>query len=274
MKGEKIIKKEKVTAVILTATTLCGAFSFASCGGEKREVRLAGSTSVAPLMGDLAEAYMALHGEVEIVISEGGSAVGIANAKEGKGDFGMASKAVSEEGVTSVKICDDGIVVVTNKDNELTDVTGVQLYDFFAYGTAIGNITLPIARNESSGTRDAFEELVKNAAGKKLKEETSRASNTKVFDGTGAVLVEVQTNKAGLGYISLGSYDGSVKKLSFNGVEATAENIKNGDYQLSRPFVLLYNSQNGLSEEAQAFLDFVLSDEGQAIIEESGYITL
>ena len=119
-------------AVALAAITMGTMAAFASCGSdgdstgstggsgtsgtaEKVTLSFAGSTSVQPLMGALADAYMEKNKNVEIEVQGGGSAVGISNAQEGKGDFGMASKHVDEEGVTSVKIADDGIVVIVNK---------------------------------------------------------------------------------------------------------------------------------------------------------------
>lgn len=268
------MKNKKITATLTALAATFTAVSFSACGGKKTTIELAGSTSVEPLMGVLADAYMSKHKDVEVRVEGGGSSVGVSNAKEGKGDFGMASKSVSEDGVTAVKICDDGIVVVVNKENALTDVTGEQLYEFYTAGTPIGVATLPVARESGSGTRDAFEELVKNAEGDKLKDQAVRASNTKEFNTTGGALTEIRTSAVSLGYISLGSYEDSVKKLTFNGVEGTAENIKNGSYQLARPFNILYNTEKGLSEAARSFLNFILSDEGQAIVAEEGYVTL
>lgn len=282
------MKSKKFMAVALAAITMGTMAAFASCGSdgdstgstggsgtaEKVTLSFAGSTSVQPLMGALADAYMEKNKNVEIKIEGGGSAVGISNAQEGKGDFGMASKHVDEEGVTSVKIADDGIVVIVNKESELTNVTGAQLYDLYTTGTAIGSATLPVAREEGSGTRDAFEELVKSSSGEKLKDTETRYGKTESFSSTGAAMTKVATTKAALGYISLGSLDDSVKALTFEGVEATVDNIKNSSYTMSRPFELCYNTEKGLSEAAQAFLDFILSEEGQEIVSQEGYITV
>lgn len=271
------MKMKKIAAVALAIATLGTMAAFASCGGNDANgtatIEFAGSTSVQPLMGALADEYMKTH-DVEIKIEGGGSSVGVANAKEGKGDFGMSSAPVSEDGVTAVKICDDGIVVIANTSSELTNVTSAQLYDFYTAGTAIGSATLPVTREPGSGTRGAFEDLVAGSDGTLLKKNTTRAGNTKEFNSTGGLITEVQTNKAALGYISLGSYVDTVKKLTFEGVEATVANIKAGSYTLSRPFVLAYNTEKGLTDAAQAFLDWILSTEGQAIVESNGYIKL
>lgn len=285
------MKSKKFMAVALAAITMGTMTAFASCGSdgdstgstggsgtsgtaEKVTLSFAGSTSVQPLMGALADAYMEKNKNVEIEVQGGGSAVGISNAQEGKGDFGMASKHVDEEGVTSVKIADDGIVVIVNKASELTNVTGAQLYDLYTTGTAIGSATLPVAREEGSGTRDAFEDLVKSSSGEKLKDTETRYGKTESFNSTGVAMTKVATTKAALGYISLGSLNDTVKALTFEGVAATVENVKNKSYTMSRPFELCYNTEKGLSEEAQAFLDFILSEEGQEIVADEGYITI
>lgn len=282
------MKSKKFMAVALAAITMGTMAAFASCGSdgdstgstggsgtaEKVTLSFAGSTSVQPLIGALADAYMEKNKNVEIKIEGGGSSVGISNAQEGKGDFGMASKDVKEDGVTSVKIADDGIVVIVNKASELTNVTGEELYNLYTAGTAIGSATLPVAREEGSGTRDAFEDLVKSSSGKKLKDTETRYGKTESFNSTGAAMTKVATTKAALGYISLGSLNDTVKALTFEGKAATVDNIKSGEYTMSRPFELCYNTEKGLSEAAQAFLDFILSEEGQAIVEDEGYITI
>ncbi len=266
------MKMKKMMATVMAFIALSATGTFSACG-DTQTIEIAGSTSVQPLMGALADAYMAKHGNVQVKVEGGGSSIGVSNAKEGKGDFGMASKAVSEDGITTVKLCDDAIVVVVNKANSLTDVSGVQLFDFYVSGLAIGSATMPITRESGSGTRDAFEGLVKKE-GEKLENVANRAP-TQEFSSTGTAITYIQQNANALGYISLGSYDSQkVKKVAFEGVEGTAENVKNGSYQLARPFNILYNTGKGLSDAAQDFLDFILSEEGQAIVAEEGYITL
>lgn len=270
------MKSKKITAIVLAAISVGGMAAFASCGesDDKVTISITGSTSVQPLMGVLADEYMKQHKNVTIQVEGGGSSVGIADAKAGSADFGMASKAVSEDGVTTVKIADDGIVVIVNTASELTNVTGAELYGLYTSGTAVGSATLPIARESGSGTRDAFEEFVKNADGELLKSNSTRAGNTKEFNSTGGVLTEIKTNKAALGYISLGSYENTVKMLTFEGVAATVESVKDGSYKMARPFNILYNTSKGLSDGAKDFLDFILSAEGQNIVAQEGYVKL
>jgi len=266
------MKMKKITATVMAFIALSATGAFSACG-DTQTIEIAGSTSVQPLMGALADAYMAKNSSVQIKVEGGGSSIGVSNAKEGKGDFGMASKAVSEEGITCVKLCDDGIVVVVNKSNPLTDVSGVQLFDLYVHGASIASATMPITREAGSGTRDAFEGLVKKDR-EKLENVADRAP-TQEFSSTGTAITYIQQNENALGYISLGAYDpNKVKKVAFEGVEGTAENVKNGSYRLARPFNILYSTDKGLSKVAKDFLDFILSQEGQEIVAEEGYITL
>ncbi len=131
-----------------------------------------------------------------------------------------------------------------------------------------------LTREEGSGTRNAFIELFgieeKDADGNKVDHTTQTAEIT---NSTSVIMMTVAGNKAAVGYISLGSLDDSVKALQVDGVEATADNIKNGDYAASRPFHVVYK-EDSLNAVAKDFLAFIMSEEGQAVVEESGYISV
>lgn len=128
-----------------------------------------------------------------------------------------------------------------------------------------------IAREEGSGTRGAFIELFKiekkDANGKKVDHTISTAD---INSSTGVVLTSVAQNKYAIGYISLGSLNDTVKALEIDGVAASVANIKNGTYKVSRPFNIA--TKDGLSDVAKDFVNFILSKEGQAVVEKSGYI--
>ena len=130
-------------------------------------------------------------------------------------------------------------------------------------GSISGEITV-ISREEGSGTRDAFVELFEIEEIYEVAEITEKTS---------VMLTSVAGNKRAIGYVSLGSISDEVKVLAVDGVNATAENVKNGTYKVSRNFNLAYK-ENGLSEVAKDFLKFVLSEEGQKIVEEEGYISV
>ena len=136
-----------------------------------------------------------------------------------------------------------------------------------------GNIKV-VSREDGSGTRGAFIELFgveqKNEAGEKVDMTTLDAEIT---NSTSVMMTTVSGNPKAIGYISLGSMDDSVvKALKIDGVEATVENVKSGDYKVSRPFNIV--TKDELSEVAQDFVNFILSEEGQAVVEDNGYISL
>ena len=123
-----------------------------------------------------------------------------------------------------------------------------------------------ISREEGSGTRDAFQEIV----GYKSEELIKDAS---IADGSGAVKTAVAGNENAIGFASFEYVDSSVAALKVNGVEAEADNVKAGQYQLSRPF-LLVTKKDSLTEAGTALIDYVLSKEGQEIVKENKLITL
>lgn len=129
-----------------------------------------------------------------------------------------------------------------------------------------------VTREEGSGTRDAFTELT----GVLVKDGDTKTDNTVVsavtINSTEAVITNVKDNDAAIGYISLGSLNDSVKALQINGIDATAENVKSGDYEISRPFNIAYKGQ--LSEVAKDFVDFIMSSDGQKVVEENGYVAV
>ena len=128
-----------------------------------------------------------------------------------------------------------------------------------------------VSREDGSGTRGAFIELFgieeKDADGNKIDNTTEEAI---VTNSTSVMMTTVAGNPAAIGYISLGSLNDTVKALKIDGADATVENIKSGSYKVSRPFNIA--TKGTLSEAAQDFEDYILSAEGQAVIEENGYI--
>lgn len=130
-----------------------------------------------------------------------------------------------------------------------------------------------ISREEGSGTRGAFIELIgieqKNAEGKKIDNTTEEASIT---NSTSVMMTSVAGNPYAIGYISLGSLNNTVKALKIDGAEATADNIKSGVYKVARPFNIV--TKGDISEAAQDFINFIMSADGQAIVEKNGYISV
>ncbi len=130
-----------------------------------------------------------------------------------------------------------------------------------------------LTREDGSGTRGAFTELFgieqKNEAGEKVDYTTDTAA---VTNSTSVMMTSVAGDLYAVGYISLGSMNDTVKAIQIDGTDATIENIKNGTYKIARPFNIV--TKDELSDEAQDFIDFIMSTDGQTVIEENGYISV
>ena len=240
-------------------------------------ISMVGSTSMEKLANALSEAFMEEYPDVTVTAEFVGSGAGIEAVTNGTADIGNSSRSLKDEekaaGVVENVVAIDGIAVCVDPANEVADLTKDQLTNIYN-GTItnwkeVGGADEPIiviGREAGSGTRGAFEELVD------LKDACKYANE---LDSTGAVIAKVASTPGAIGYASLDALDDSVKALSLEGVEATAENIKAGNYFLSRPFVMATKGE--ISEQndlVQAWFDFVLGDEGQQVASEVGLITV
>ena len=240
-------------------------------------ISMVGSTSMEKLANALSEAFMEEYPDVTVTAEFVGSGAGIEAVTNGTADIGNSSRSLKDEekaaGVVENVVAIDGIAVCVDPANEVADLTKEQLTNIYN-GTVtnwkeVGGADEPIiviGREAGSGTRGAFEELVDLVDGCKYANE---------LDSTGAVIAKVASTPGAIGYASLDALDDSVKALSLEGVEATAENIKAGNYFLSRPFVMATKGE--ISEQndlVQAWFGFVLGDEGQQVASEVGLITV
>ncbi|MGN0813145.1 MAG: extracellular solute-binding protein [Candidatus Coproplasma sp.] len=267
----------KVLAAVLCLSVIgAGTAAFAGCAKGNEEtatITITGSTSVEPLMKKLAAEYEKTHENVEINVSGGGSGVGVTDAQSGKNDFGMASRKLKDEetGVVAKTIANDGIAIIANTACTVTNVTKAEIKALYESGTPVQDtIKGAISREDGSGTRDAFHELLKI---------TSLYSGTGFEEGyssTTAVVSMIKNNAQAnlVGYISMGSLTSEVKALSVEGVAATAANVKDGSYAIARPFNIVYKSEAELSDAAKAFIDWIMSTEGQAVVTSNGYISI
>lgn len=245
--------------------------------GLSGSISMVGSTSMEKLANALSEAFMEEYPDVTVTAEFVGSGAGIEAVTNGTADIGNSSRSLKDEekaaGVVENVVAIDGIAVCVDPANEVADLTKEQLTNIYN-GTVtnwkeVGGADEPIiviGREAGSGTRGAFEELVD------LQDACKYANE---LDSTGAVIAKVASTPGAIGYASLDALDDSVKALSLEGVEATAENIKAGNYFLSRPFVMATKGE--ISEQndlVQAWFDFVLGDEGQQIASEVGLITV
>lgn len=269
--------------------TMVGA-TFVGCGsnGSKGEnnntasnkdvvtISISGSTSVGPLMEKIQEKYEEENSNVTLEIQQNGSGAGIKDVISGISEIGMSSRELKDEEKSQVEgttIAYDGIALLVNPQNKvknisLEDVKKVYTGEITNWKDLGGDDSpiVVISREEGSGTRDAFQEIV----GYESEELTKDAT---ISDGSGAVKTTVAGNKNAIGFASFEYIDSTVAALSVNNVEPTADKVKAGEYKISRPF-LLVTKEGALTENGQKLINFVLSDEGQKIVEENKLITL
>lgn len=239
------------------------------------KITLAGSTSMEKLCNAMAEAFMEKYPNVTVSPEFTGSGAGLESLAKGTVDIGDASRALSDDekasGAVENIVAIDGIAVVTDTDNTVSDLTSDQLKQIYTgeitnwsdLGGADENIVV-IGREAGSGTRDAFEEL------NDIKDACKYAQE---LDSTGAVLAKVAATPGAIGYVSLDVVDDTVKALQLNSVEATEDNILAGTYVLQRPFVMATMGEiSEQNELVQAFFDFIHSEEGQSVIQSVGLI--
>jgi len=248
-----------------------------SCGGRSQaNLVVAGSTSVQPYVELLAEEFELLYPGSGIDIQGGGSSAGITAAESGAADIGMSSRWLKrgEDELWSIEIAKDGLAVIVHPDNPISNLTLLQIRGIYAaiitdwsqLGGRQAKIHL-IAREEGSGTRSAFEEMVMGS------DNTSRRITPRaiVQNSNGAVRQLVAGDPNSIGFISLGLVDQTVKAVKLDGVEATAENVMNGSYTLFRPFLFVTKAipPTGL---AMDFIDFILSPRGKELMTQEGLI--
>ena len=239
-------------------------------------ISMVGSTSMEKFANALSEAFMEKYPKVTVTAEFVGSGAGIEAVSNGTADIGNSSRNLKDEekakGVAENIVAIDGIAVVVDPANTVEDLTKDQLPSIYD-GTVtnwkdVGGNDAPIVvvgREAGSGTRGAFEELLKL-------EDACKYSNE--LDSTGAVMAKVASTPGSIGYVSLDVLDDTVKALKLDGAEPTEENIKAGKYFLSRPFVMATKGEiSEQSDLVKALFDFIYSDEGSELVKSVGLIT-
>ena len=247
-----------------------------AAAGLSGSITLAGSTSMEKFANALAEAFMEKYPDVTVQAEFTGSSAGVEAVLGGQSDVGNSSRKLKDEekekGAVENIVAIDGIAVVTDPANTAADLTKEQLINIYN-GTITnwkdaGGSDQPIVvigREAGSGTRGAFEEILKL-------EDACKYANE--LDSTGAVMAKVASTPGAIGYVSLDVIDDTVKLLTLNGVEANEENIKTGDYFLSRPFVMATNGEiSAQNDLVKALFDYVYSAEGDELVKSVGLIT-
>ncbi|HIR47572.1 MAG TPA: phosphate ABC transporter substrate-binding protein [Candidatus Caccousia avicola] len=239
-----------------------------------------GSTSMEEVMMGLTEYFKEKYPNVTVTYDPTGSGTGIQQATAGSCDIGLSSRALKDEekeaGVTETVVAKDGIAIVVNKENTVTELTVDQITKIatgeITNWSEVGGADMEIAfigREAGSGTRGAFEELTGTE---------DACSYNQELTSTGAVRTAVSTTPGGIGYISLSSLDDSVNALKVKAddaspaVECSEETVLDGSYPIQRPFVFATKTDAPLSEAAQAFYDFALSAEAAQIYSDAGVV--
>jgi len=244
---------------------------------HKGSIIITGSTSVEKILNGMIEEFTAIYPNITIDYVGSGSSAGITDTKSGINNIGTASRAIKsteEDGyLKSVVFAYDGIAVIVNPENEsVNSITTEQLVDIYTGRITnwqeVGGENTPIfviSREESSGTRTAFEEIVD------LSESGGLTNHAAISEGNGTVQAGVAGNPNAIGYVSFSYINESVKTLTVNGIEPSVNKTKSGEYPLARPYVFCYYDEY-VTDVGAAFLEFALSEDGQEIVYDYGGI--
>ena len=249
------------------------ASSAAASGSLSGNVATGGSTSMKNVIAALTEGFAEVEPGVTVSYDPTGSGAGITGATDKTLDIGLSSRALKDEeknDVDGTVIALDGIAIIVNKASKVEDLTVDQLKQMFTgeitnwadVGGDDGEIVL-IGREAGSGTRDGFESIVDVKDSCKYAQELT---------ATGAVISAVEANPLAIGYASLSAVGDTVKMVTVGGVECSEETVKDGSYEVQRPFVFVTNKSVTLSEQAQAFFDFATSADAADLIRTAGAV--
>ena len=235
-----------------------------------------GSTSMESVIGVLGEQFKADHPDVSVTYNPTGSGAGIEAVSNGSCDIGLASRALKDEekegGLTETIVALDGIAIIVNGENSVTDLSLEQIAsiytgevtDWSEFGSEAGTIA-NIGRESGSGTRDGFESITGTEDACVLAQE---------LNSTGAVIEAVRTTPGAIGYASLSAVEDQegITVLTVGGVAPSEETVLDGSYAIQRPFVFATRTDEALSDAAQAFFDWATSEEANSLIEGAGAV--
>lgn len=288
----KYFNKKKLVSLAVLTFMLVGSLMVAGCGTSNQDasnnnansnsgtgeltgtLTIAGSTSVQPFSEVLADRFMEKNPQVQVNVQGGGSSQGVTAALSGVADIGSASRNLKDEekkeNLEETVLAYDGIAIVVHPSNQVSALTKDDVKNIY-----LGNITnwkevggadakiSVVCREAGSGTRGAFEEIVMG--------DDDISNSVIIQNSNGAVRTTVEGDNNAVGFISLSIVNDKVKALDIDGVTPNVDNVKNGSYKISRPF--LYVTKTAPEGLSKAYLEFALSDEGQAIVVEEGAIS-
>lgn len=290
------MKRTAKKAMSILAASALLALTLAGCGSTETEtpettdegatteqtstlsgaVATNGSTSMEEVMGVLTEQFTNDNPDVSVTYDPTGSGTGIEAAANGTADIGLSSRALTDEeissGLVGTEVALDGIAVIVNADSPVADLSVEQIAQIFTgeitdwseVGGDAGEIAC-IGREANSGTRDGFESITETEDACVLSQE---------LNSTGAVIQAVSSSPNAIGYASLSAVEGQdgIKAITVGGVACTEETVKDGTYEIQRPFVFVTKEGAALSEAAQAFFDFATSADASELIAGAGAV--
>ena len=256
-----------------SASTAASSAASSTAAALSGNVAAGGSTSMKNVIAALTEGFAEVEPGVTVSYDPTGSGAGITGAADKTLDIGLSSRALKDDEKADVEgttIALDGIAIIVNNASKVEDLTVDQLKQMFTgeitnwseVGGDDGEIVL-IGREAGSGTRDGFESIVDVKDSCKYAQELT---------ATGAVISAVEANPLAIGYASLSAVGDTVKMVTVGGVECSEETVKDGSYEVQRPFVFVTNKSVALSEQAQAFFDFATSADAADLIRTAGAV--
>ena len=261
------------SAAASSTSAAAGSTASSTAAALSGNVATGGSTSMKNVIAALTEGFAEVEPGVTVSYDPTGSGAGITGATDKTLDIGLSSRALKDDEKADVEgttIALDGIAIIVNNASKIEDLTVDQLKQMFTgeitnwseVGGGDGEIVL-IGREAGSGTRDGFESIVDVKDSCKYAQELT---------ATGAVISAVEANPLAIGYASLSAVGDTVKMVTVGGVECSEETVKDGSYEVQRPFVFVTNKSVTLSEQAQAFFDFATSADAADLIRTAGAV--
>ena len=261
------------SAAASSTSAAAGSAASSTAAALSGNVAAGGSTSMKNVIAALTEGFAEVEPGVTVSYDPTGSGAGITGAADKTLDIGLSSRALKDDEKADVEgttIALDGIAIIVNNASKVEDLTVDQLKQMFTgeitnwseVGGDDGEIVL-IGREAGSGTRDGFESIVDVKDSCKYAQELT---------ATGAVISAVEANPLAIGYASLSAVGDTVKMVTVGGVECSEETVKDGSYEVQRPFVFVTNKSVALSEQAQAFFDFATSADAADLIRTAGAV--
>ena len=261
------------SAAASSTSAAAGSTASSTAAALSGNVATGGSTSMKNVIAALTEGFAEVEPGVTVSYDPTGSGAGITGATDKTLDIGLSSRALKDDEKADVEgttIALDGIAIIVNNASKVEDLTVDQLKQMFTgeitnwseVGGDDGEIVL-IGREAGSGTRDGFESIVDVKDSCKYAQELT---------ATGAVISAVEANPLAIGYASLSAVGDTVKAVTVGGVECSEETVKDGSYEVQRPFVFVTNKSVTLSEQAQAFFDFATSADAADLIRTAGAV--